>query len=102
VLTDSSVRSVTYYHLEFDQQELIFAEGAPAESFVDDDSRKMFDNAADYARRYPAAPHQSATFCAPRLEDGEALEVLRSQLAAVAGIAVPALVGASTGLELRA
>jgi hypothetical protein len=99
ILTDTSVHSVTYYHLEFCDQEVIFAEGAPAESFVDDDSRRMFDNAADYARRYPDAAHRSPTFCAPRIEEGEPLEVLRAQLAEIAGFA-PLAAGTANPVDL--
>lgn len=55
---------------------------------MDDDSRQMFDNAAEYALLYPQAVPQAAHFCAPRLEDGEALEALRSRLAALAGMTV--------------
>ncbi len=36
---------VRYRHLEFDEHELLFAAGAAAESFVDDNSRGMFQNA---------------------------------------------------------
>jgi Hint domain len=86
ILTDESVSSVSYYHLEFESHEVVFAEGAPAESFVDDDSRQMFDNAAEYALRYPDAPRTSASFCAPRIEDGEPLQTLRMQLAARTGL----------------
>jgi hypothetical protein len=31
---------------EFDTHVFVFAEGTPAESFVDDEDREMFDNAA--------------------------------------------------------
>jgi hypothetical protein len=94
ILTDESAASVSYYHLEFDAHQLVFAEGAPAESFVDDDSRAMFDNAPEYALLYPDAEKKEARFCAPRVEDGEALEAVRSHLAELAGVTsarVPAL-----------
>jgi hypothetical protein len=96
IVTDDSVGSVSYYHLEFDSHEVVFAEGAPAESFVDDDSRQMFDNAAEFSRLYPDALPQRATFCAPRIEDGEALEAIRARLSALA--AVPAA-GASAAVQ---
>jgi O-antigen biosynthesis protein len=88
IITDESAVSVTYYHLEFDSHEVVFAEGAPAESFVDDDSRQMFDNAAEFGRLYPDVPPQRASFCAPRVEDGEDLEAIRAHLGGLA--AVPA------------
>ena len=63
-MTDDSVVSVSYFHLEFESQELVFAEGVPAESFVDDDSRQMFDNAPEFALLYPDMPRARARFCA--------------------------------------
>jgi hypothetical protein len=90
IVTDQSVTSVSYFHLEFDSHAIVFAEGAPAESFVDDNSRQMFDNADEYARLYPDAVPARVSFCAPRLEDGEALQMLRLHLADLAGLlAVP-------------
>ncbi|HTY92478.1 MAG TPA: Hint domain-containing protein, partial [Steroidobacteraceae bacterium] len=71
---------VTYFHLEFDSHDVIYAEGAPAESFVDDESRLQFDNVAEYWIRYPHARAQPARFCAPRVEDGVALEAVRERL----------------------
>jgi hypothetical protein len=87
IWTDTTVASVSYFHLEFDSHEVVYAEAAPAESFVDDRSREMFDNAAEYARLYPDAQTTETCFCAPRVEDGEALETVRVQLAAIAGVA---------------
>jgi hypothetical protein len=74
--------TVTYFHLEFDGHAVIYAEGAPAESFVDDDSRGMFDNAAEYSALYPHAAREPARFCAPRVEDGEELQRVRQRLLA--------------------
>ena len=48
----------------------MFAEGAPAETFVDCDNRLMFRNGADYAGLYPDDERPSWEFCAPRLEWG--------------------------------
>jgi hypothetical protein len=89
VITDESAVSVSYYHLEFDSHEVVFAEGAPAESFVDDNSRQMFDNAAEFGHLYPDVQPQRASFCAPRVEDGEDLEAIRAHLGRVAGLALP-------------
>lgn len=86
IVRDLTVSEVTYIHLEFDAQEIVFAEGAPSESFVDDDSRQMFDNAEEYNRLYPDAPRMSAHFCAARIEEGDALEVIRRRLCARAGL----------------
>ncbi len=61
-------------------------EGAPTESFVDDDSRGMFHNAGEYRALHPDAPSGPAVYCAPRIEQGEALEAVRGRLAARAGL----------------
>jgi hypothetical protein len=74
------VDELTYIHLEFDGHTVIFAEGAPSESFVDDDSRQMFDNAAEYARLYPDAMREPVRFCAPRVEEGWELQAVRQRL----------------------
>jgi hypothetical protein len=44
----------TYYHIETRAHDLILAEGCPAETFVDFNDRKSFDNVADYHARFGA------------------------------------------------
>ena len=76
------MEEIDYFHLEFDRHVVIFAEDAPAESFVDDDSRMLFHNADEYRRLYPdEPPRHRAEFCAPRVEDGPALAALHQALA---------------------
>jgi hypothetical protein len=73
---------VSYVHLEFDAHQVIFAEGAQAESFADDASRELFDNAAEYFMRFGREPQAAApVFCAPRVEEGPELEGIRQRLA---------------------
>lgn len=38
----------TYWHIELGSHDLVLAEGAPAESFVDNVERDAFDNWAEY------------------------------------------------------
>jgi len=90
ITQEETIDEVTYLHLEFDSHAVIYAEGAASESFVDDDSRQMFDNAAEYARLYPNAAREPARFCAPRTEDGEELEAVRRRLEARAALFSPA------------
>jgi hypothetical protein len=78
---------VDYIHVELPRHDVIVAEGALSESFVDDDSREMFHNASEYAALYPGA-RERPTFCAPRVEAGFKLEAIRQRLAGYA--AVPA------------
>ena len=40
-----SVERVEYFHIELETHDVIIAEGALSESFIDDDCRSMFHNA---------------------------------------------------------
>ena len=64
------VERVEYFHIELDAHDIIVAEGAPAETYVDCDNRLMFANAAEYDGLYPADDRGRWQFCAPRLEEG--------------------------------
>lgn len=81
---------IEYVHLELDTHDIILAEGAASETFVDGDSRGMFHNVADYHVRHPGAARVAARYCAPRIEEGEALERVRRRLAARAAGSPPA------------
>lgn len=45
---------ITYYHIETDAHEVVLANGAPAETYVDYVGRRAFDNHAEYLARYGA------------------------------------------------
>ncbi len=77
---------IRYFHVELAEHDIIIANGAPAESFLDCDSRGMFQNEADYHARYPHDRGVRWAFCAPRVEDGHQLEEIKRQLAERAGI----------------
>ncbi len=47
------VEKIEYFHIELDSHDVIVAEGAPSETFIDDNSRGMFHNAHDYDTLYP-------------------------------------------------
>ena len=78
----AAVTRVEYIHLELDSHDVILAEGAPSESFVDDESRNMFENAAEFEQLYPIQPRRPAIYCAPRVEHGDQLEAIRDRLRA--------------------
>ena len=75
-----AVDQVDYFHLELDSHDVILAEGALSETFVDDANRGMFHNAANYRHLYPDRVPVPANYYAPRVEGGEALEVVRECL----------------------
>jgi len=47
---------VEYFHIETENHELVYANGVPAETFIDNVSRKQFDNYAEFDAMYPDAP----------------------------------------------
>ena len=67
IVQAETVEQVEYFHIELDSHDVIIAEGALSESFVDDDSRGMFHNAHEYRALYPDAVTAPARYCAPRL-----------------------------------
>jgi hypothetical protein len=48
--------NVEYFHIETENHELIYANGVPAETFIDNVSRKQFDNYAEFEAMYPNVP----------------------------------------------
>jgi hypothetical protein len=46
----------TVYHIETDAHEIILANGAPAETFIDNVSRRAFDNFAEFDALYGDEP----------------------------------------------
>jgi hypothetical protein len=83
------VDSVQYFHIELEMHDIIFAEGAAAETFVDCDNRLMFHNAAEFNQLYPADAAPGWAFCAPRIDAGPRLERIRQAIAARAGVPEP-------------
>jgi hypothetical protein len=74
---------IEYIHIELDQHEVIFAEGTPAETFVDDASRAMFDNVSEYYDLYGIAESRQS-FSVARVEEGYQLEAIRRRIAGMA------------------
>jgi hypothetical protein len=86
ILRPAPGAAVHYVHLELNSHDLVIAEGAAAETFIDCGNRPMFQNAAEFAALYPRHAAASWGFCMPRLEEGQALERIRRRLAALAGV----------------
>ena len=85
VVQAQAVAEVTYIHAELARHDILVANGAAAESFLDDGCRGQFHNAADSQAR-DAAP--MVPFAA-RLEDGFGLQRAQERVAARAGVCVP-------------
>jgi hypothetical protein len=71
------VEKIEYFHIELETHNVIVAEGALSASFIDDDNRNMFHNAHEYRALYPDAPQASVRYCAPRRDEGYAVEAAR-------------------------
>jgi len=80
IVQASSVERVDYFHIELESHDVIVAEGAFSETFIDDDSRAMFHNAMEYRALYPGEAPTEPLYCAPRVDEGEALEAIRAKL----------------------
>ena len=71
------VEAVTYWHVELDRHDIIFANGLPVESYLDEGNRSFFSSAAGHAR----APGEArAVRCRPLVVEGEFLEKARARL----------------------
>jgi hypothetical protein len=79
------VQDIHYFHVELDGHDVIFAEGAPVETFLDADCRGMFANAAEYGVLYPGASC-AVVACLPRVEDGLAFATVLARLEGRAGV----------------
>jgi autotransporter passenger strand-loop-strand repeat protein len=80
------IEPVEYFHIELDTHDVIIAEGALSESFIDDDSRGMFHNAHEYWSLYPDTQVAPARYCAARHQDGYEVEAARRRIALRAGM----------------
>jgi hypothetical protein len=81
ILQAEAVDQVEYFHLEFEAHEVILAEGAPAESYVECDNRQGFHNAHEFAALYPDDARASFGYSLPLLEPGmPELAAIRARL----------------------
>ena len=78
--------SYTIYHVETEAHEIVLANGAPAETFVDNVSRRAFDNFAEFERLH-GDPPEMKELPYPRASNARHL---------------PARIKARLGLDLRA
>ena len=80
------VDSVTYYHVELPAHDILFAEGLPAESYLDTGNRDAFANGGGTVALHPDFARQvwEAESCAPLVQDGPTLQAVRAGLCAAA------------------
>ena len=79
IVPERGLAEVHYVHIELDTHDLVLAEGAASETYLDDDSRGVFHNAGAYGPR-PGEAGAAGGFCAPRVTDGYAIEAIRRRL----------------------
>ena len=79
IVQERELEQVDYFHVELETHDIILAEGAPSETFLDDDSRSAFHNAHEFAALYPDTPSPGG-FCAPRVDGGPLLAAIRQRL----------------------
>ncbi len=78
-----TVDEVTYFHVQLDEHDVVFANGLPCESYLDTDDRAKFDNfALDSATMGFAAVEPCLTPYAPIRIQGEQVEAVRQHLTA--------------------
>ncbi len=82
IVQDWTGGDVRYVHVELGTHDVILAEGAASETFLEDGNRGIFHNAAEFMGVCePAVP--DTPYCAPRLESGFELDAIRRRLRAV-------------------
>lgn len=76
----------TVYHVELDDHALVLAEGVPAETFVDNVTRRGFDNYGEYDALYGNVAPLIREMDLPRIKAARQLPgALRQRLEAIAG-----------------
>jgi hypothetical protein len=87
IIRGEDLAPVSYLHIELTEHDVVFAEGLPAETYVNDGNRAKFDNADEFYEMFGADAGVTA-FSAPRIEEGVQLEAIRRRIAARAGLTV--------------
>ncbi|HEV8680589.1 MAG TPA: Hint domain-containing protein, partial [Stellaceae bacterium] len=81
IVQETSVKRLDYFHIELETHDILIADGAPAESYIDCDNRGKFHNAADFARLYPDDERPRWQYCRPLLEwDSPEPDAIRAAL----------------------
>jgi hypothetical protein len=90
IVEERGLAEVHYYHVELESHDVLLAEGAPAESWLDTGNRLWFEN-GDVAMMQVDAlldaygtGFDASRACAPLVHGGEKLEAIRATIAAQA------------------
>jgi len=79
----TSVDAVAYFHIELDSHDVIIAEGAASETYLDHGNRAQFHNVGAFDILYPDAEEKmTPEYYARRVEQGAELEAVRRRIAA--------------------
>lgn len=84
---ETACQAVTYYHVELDTHDVLLAEGAPTESYLDTGNRHIFENAAQPLMLHPdltgndGKARRSAASCAPFAEEPAQVRPVWAKLA---------------------
>jgi hypothetical protein len=74
--------TIEYFHLELPSRDVIYAEGTPAESWLDCGNRNLFANVVDYLTLDLPPEQHAPKPCLPMVTDGPLLDGVREKLAA--------------------
>ncbi len=86
IVQETACRAVTYYHIELDSHDLLLAEGAAAESYLDTGDKAAFSGGTVTALHPDfAARTWEMAGCAPLILTGPALDRARARIDARAG-----------------
>src|SRR3954469_4029066 len=85
ILCDEAARTVEFYHLELPEHDVIYADGAPAESYREDGNRDWFDSAEP-----PSIATPEMAWFAPVVTGGPELNRLWRRLFDRTGFTEPA------------
>jgi len=81
-ITQEKVDTVTYYHLELAEHDVLLADGLPAESYLETGNRAAFDNAGGEVALYPdfGMRRWEAFGCAPLVVTGPLLNAVNASV----------------------
>lgn len=86
VVREEAAGRLRYFHIELDAHDILLAEGAPAESWLDCGNRSQFDNGGLVVRLHPDFSRPSAGIaCAELVAEGARLADLRMRLSSRRG-----------------